>query len=63
MLHALTAGDIRLASMSGTYAWMAVGFSVLSIEAVINGQPLPEPTHAKEPKDASVAFILLLPGK
>ena len=31
MLHALTAGDIRLASMSGTYAWMAVGFSVLSI--------------------------------
>ncbi len=56
MLHALTAGDIRLASMSGTYAWMAVGFSVLSIEAVINGQPLPEPTHAKEPKDASVAF-------
>ncbi len=31
MLNALVAGDIRLASGSTTYAWMAAGFSVLSI--------------------------------
>ncbi len=31
MLNALTAGDISLASHSTTYAWWAVGFSVLSI--------------------------------
>lgn len=31
MLNALAAGDIRLASGSTTYAWMAAGFSVLSI--------------------------------
>lgn len=31
MLTALTAGDIHLASHSTTYAWWAVGFSVLSI--------------------------------
>ena len=31
LLNALTAGDIRLASHSGSYGWWAVGFSVLSI--------------------------------
>ena len=31
MLHALMAGDIRLAAGSSTYAWWAVGFSVFSI--------------------------------
>ena len=31
ILQAMTAGDIRLASDSSTYAWWAVGFSVLSI--------------------------------
>ena len=31
MLNALLAGDIGLAAHSGTYAWWAVGFSVLSI--------------------------------
>ena len=31
MLRALMAGDIRLAAGSSTYAWWAVGFSILSI--------------------------------
>lgn len=31
LLNALVAGDISLATHSGTYAWCAVGFSVLSI--------------------------------
>lgn len=31
LLNALAAGDIALASSSGTYAWWAVGFSALSI--------------------------------
>ena len=31
MLNALTAGDISLAAHSSTYAWMAAGFSILSI--------------------------------
>ena len=42
MLNALVAGDVSLATHSSTYAWWAVGFSVLSILLYFLAHPFPD---------------------